>query len=152
MGGYGGASGKDKTKTYFDTGGHKVKDSNAILVAEYYIDKGKYVAFLQETPPRKRADLSIDGVHTEVKGMSSLSTNKVANNIKEAFEQVESDNYRYSPETHRDGQVVIFSRYPNVKTAYKTVWGGYRNAKKKGYIKGNVLLMHNGKMYKIGGK
>jgi hypothetical protein len=152
MGGYGGSSGKGKTKTYYDTGGHKVKDSNAVTVAEYFIDKGRYVAFLQEKPPEKRADLLIEGIHTEVKGMSSLSTNKVANNIKEAFEQVAADNYRYSPETNREGQVIILSKYPNLKTAYKTIWGGYRNAKGKGYVQGNVWLMHDGKLYKIGGR
>ena len=43
----GGSSSKGKNKTYYDTGGHKVKDSNAVAVAEYFIDKGKYVAFLQ---------------------------------------------------------------------------------------------------------
>lgn len=107
---------------------------------------------LQEKPPEKRADLSIEGVYTEVKGMSSLSTNKVANNIKEAFEQVAADNKHYSPDTHRDGQVIILSKYSDLRTAYKTVWGGYRNAKGKGYVQGNVLLMHGGKLYKIGGK
>ena len=152
MGGYGGSSGRGKNKIYYDTGGHKVKDLNAIIVAEYFSDKGKYVAFLQEKPPEKRADLSIDGVHTEVKGMSSLSSNKVANNIKEAFEQVIADNKCYSPETHRDGQVIILSKYPDLKTAYRTVWGGYRNAKVKGYVQGDVLLMHDNKLYKIGGK
>ena len=149
MGGYGGSSGKEKNKTYYDTGGHKVKDSNAVTVAEYFIDK---VAFLQEKPPEKRADLSIEGVHTEVKGMSSLSTNKVANNIKEAFEQVAADNKHYNSDTHRDVQVIILSKYPDLRTAYKTVWGGYRNAKGKGYVQGDVLLMHGGKLYKIGGK
>lgn len=48
MGGYGGASGRIKDKCYYDTGGHKVKDKNAIEVAEHYIEEGKYVAFLQE--------------------------------------------------------------------------------------------------------
>lgn len=152
MGGYGGTSERQKLKTYYDTGGSKVKDVNAITVAEYFIEKGKYVAFLQEKPPQKRADLSIEGIHTEVKGMSSLSTNKVANSIKEAFEQVAADNNRYDPSTHRDGQVVILSKYPDLKTAYKVVWGGYRNAKRKGYVQGEVLLMHNGRIYRIGGK
>ena len=94
-------------------------------VAEYYINRGEYVAFLQEKPGQKRADLSVGGKHTEVKGMTSTSTNKVAHNIKEAFEQVTADDYRYSSETHRDGRVVILSKYPNVKTAYKAVFGGY---------------------------
>ena len=37
MGGYGGASGRVKDKCYYDTGGHKVKDKNAVEVAEHYI-------------------------------------------------------------------------------------------------------------------
>lgn len=42
--------------------------------------------------------------------MTSTSTNKVAHNIKEAFEQVSADNYRYSSDTHRDGRVDILSK------------------------------------------
>lgn len=76
----------------------------------------------------------------------------IANNIKEAFEQVTADNYQYSPDTHRDGQVIILSKYPNLKTAHKTVWGGYRKARRKVYVHGNVLSMHGGRLYKIGGK
>lgn len=152
MGGYGANSGRVKSKTYYDTGGHKVKDKNAIEVGEYFIDKGDYVAFLQEKPPSKRADMSINGIHTEVKGMESLKTNKVANNIKEAFLQVSADNSRYSTNSNRDGQVVILSKYKDINTAYKVVSGGYRTAKAKGYVKGNVMLMHKGKMYFIGGK
>lgn len=152
MGGYGGSSGRIKEKAYYDTGGHKVTDKNAISVAECYINQGKYAAFLQEKKGQKRADLSIDGVHTEVKGMSSLSTNKVANNIREAFEQIAADNKRYSKDTHRDGKVVILSKYSNIRLAYKTIYGGYRKARTKGYVKGDVELMHNGKIYKIGGR
>ncbi len=152
MGGYGGSSDRGKDKVYYNSGGGKVRDKNAIAVGEYFIDKGSYVVFLQEKPDQKRADLSVDGIHTEVKGMTSTSTNKVANNIQEAFEQVEADNYRYPSETHRDGQVVILSKYPDIKTAYKAVFGGYRKAKNKGFVKGNVFLMHNGKMYYIGGR
>ena len=48
--------------------------------------------------------------------------------------------------------VVILSKYPNAKTAYKAVSGGYRKAKSLGYVKGEVWLMHNDKMYLIGGK
>lgn len=152
MGGYGGSSGRRKEKAYYNTGGHKVKDKNAITVGEYYINSGEYVAFLQEKPNQKRADLSVGGVHTEVKGMTSTSTNKVANNIKEAFEQTSADNYRYPSDSHRAGRVVILSKYPDIKTAYKVVSGGFRKAKSLGYVKGEVLLMHNGIMYKIGGK
>lgn len=152
MGGYGGSSERGKSNTYYDTGGNKVKDKNAIEVAEYYIDRGDYVAFLQEKPPEKRADLSIGGVHTEVKGMTSTKTNKVANNIKEAFEQVAADNKRYPSDTLRDGQVIILSKYNDIRTAIKVVSGGYRTAKKRGYVSGDVKLMHNGKIYYIGGK
>ncbi len=152
MGGYGGSSDRKKGNVYYDTGGHKVKDRNAIIVGEYYINNGEYVAFLQEKPDQQRADLSVGGVHTEVKGMTSTSTNKVANNIKEAFEQVSADNYRYPADTHRDGRLVILSKYSNLKTAYKAVFGGYRKAKSLGYVKGEVYLMHNGKMFLIGGK
>ena len=73
MGGYGGASGRVKGKCYYDTGGHKVKDPNAIAVGEYYINLGHYVAFLQEVPNDNRADMSVEGVHVEVKGMSSTN-------------------------------------------------------------------------------
>lgn len=151
MGGYGAGSNRGKSNVYYDTGGHKVTDKNAIAVGEYYIDHGHYVAFLQEKDGQKRADLSIDGMHTEVKGMSSTSTNKVANNIKEAFQQVEADNKHYPSDTHRPGKVVILSKYDNIKTAYKTVFGGFRKAKSKGYVKGDVELMHKGKIYRIGG-
>ena len=96
--------------------------------------------------------MSVNGVHTEIKGMTSISTNEVANNIKEAFEQVSADNYRYPIETHRDGRVVILSKYPDIQTSYKAVFGGYRKAKSLGYVKGEVCLMHNGKIYLIGGR
>lgn len=152
MGGYGGQSNRKKDRAYYDTGGHKVTDANAIAVAEHYINNGQYVAFLQEKDGQKRADLSVDGVHTEVKGMSSLKTNKVANSIKEGFEQVAADNSRYPEESRRDGKVVILSKYEDAKVAYKTVYGGYRKAKRLGYVKGNVELFHRGKMYKIGGR
>jgi hypothetical protein len=152
MGGYGGSSKRIKSNSYLDTGGYKVTDKNSIEVGEYYINKGYYVAFLQEKPGQKRADLSVEGIHTEIKGMSSLSTNKVANNIKEGFEQVASDDFRYPAVTYRDGQVIILSKYPNLKTAYKVIYGGYRKAKSKGYIKGEVYLIHKGVKYFIGGR
>ena len=77
MGGYGGASGRIKDKCYYDTGGHKVKDKNAIEVAEHYIEEGKYVAFLQEKNGQPRADLSVEGQHIEVKGLSSVNPDNI---------------------------------------------------------------------------
>ncbi|MBQ7630577.1 MAG: hypothetical protein IJS81_10260 [Selenomonadaceae bacterium] len=55
MGGYGGASGRVKDRCYYDSGGNKVTDKNAIMAAEYYINLGMYVVFLQEN--RSRPDL-----------------------------------------------------------------------------------------------
>ena len=114
MGGYGGASGKTKDKCYRDTGGKKVKDKNAIAVAEYFIKNGKYVAFLQEIKGQKRSDLSIEGIHAEVKGMTSQNPSKVADNIDEAFNQVYADNSRYPKETHREGMVIFFITIPKL--------------------------------------
>lgn len=97
---------------------------------------------------QQRADLSVEGVHIEVKGMSSLSTNKVANNINEAFEQVNADNYRYPKESHRKGAVVILSKYSDIKIAYKTVFGGYRKTKSKGFVEAedsNAMMSTIGK-------
>lgn len=46
----------------------------------------------------------------------------------------------------------IFSKHELAKTAYKIVSGGYRKARSQGYVQGEVYLMHNGKMYLIGGR
>ena len=147
MGGYGGSSNRVKDKCYYDTGGHKVKDKNSIEVAEYYIDKGKRVAFLQEKPPEKRADLSVEGVHVEVKGMISVKPNKFKNNIREAFEQIEADLSRYSKDKRKPGKVVILSKHENFEEAYKAARKGYAEAKRQGYVKGTVEFWHNGKIY-----
>lgn len=147
MGGYGGSSGRVKDKCYYDTGGHKVKDKNAIEVAEYYIEKGKRVAFLQEKPLDKRADLSVEGVHVEVKGMTSLKPNKFKNNIREAFEQIEADLSRYSKDKRKPGKVIILSKHENFEEAYKTAREGYKEAKRQGYVKGKVEFWHDGKIY-----
>ena len=45
MGDYGGASGRVKDRCYYDSGGNKVTDKNAIMTAEYYINFGMYVFF-----------------------------------------------------------------------------------------------------------
>jgi len=149
MGGYGGASGKTKDKCYRDTGGNKVKDKNAIEVAEYYIKNGKYVAFLQEKDGQKRADLSVDGQHVEVKGMSSPNPSQVAKNLKKGLKQVDAENKRYPEATHRKGTVVILSEYPSFEEAKRIVTTGYNEAVRKGYVTGNVKLFHDGVMYDI---
>ena len=151
MGGYGASSGRIKEDFYYDTGGYKVKDDNAITVGEYYIKRGYYVAFLQENPPHKRADLSVEGVHVEVKGMTSTNTNKVANNIREAFEQIKGDDYKYPESLYQAERVVILSKYQTLREAYKIVYGGFRKAKSKGFIPdfGEVYLLHKNEMIKF---
>ena len=140
---------KKKDKCYTDTGGHKVTDKNAIEVAEHYISEGKYVAFLQEKPPDKRADLSVEGIHVEVKGMTSLKPNKFTNNIREAFEQIEADLSRYSKDRRKPGKVVILSKHEDFQEAYKAAKQGYADAKRRGYVKGTVEFWHDGKIYTL---
>ncbi len=150
MGGYGGASGRTKTKCYYDTGGHKVTDKNAIAVAEEYIKEGKYVAFLQEKPNQNRADLSVEGVHVEVKGITSLGANNIEKRLKHAFEQIHGDDNHYPSETHREGKVVILSKHDasvSKDTILDAMKKGYQQAYRKGYITGKLEVWIRGERY-----
>lgn len=150
MGGYGGASGRIKEKCYYDSGGHKVTDQNAITVGEYYIKQGKYVVFLQEKDGQKRADLSVDGQHIEVKGLETMNPDNVEGKLKHAYLQVDSDNFRYPSETHRKGKVVILSKHNKSipeKDIYNVMYKGFLSAKNKGYVTGELELWINGNIY-----
>jgi len=152
MGGYGGSSGRIKTNSYYDTGGHKVTDKNAIEVAEYYINNGKYVAFLQEKEGQNRADLSVEGQHVEVKGLTTLNPDNVEGKLKHAFIQVGSDNTNYPEDTHRVGKVIILSKHSSdipEKTIYEKMYAGFLSAEHKGYITGKVELWINNTIYKF---
>lgn len=150
MGGYGGASGRKKENCYYDTGNHKVTDKNAIEVGKYFINHGQYVAFLQEKPPAKRPDLSVNHEFlVEVKGMTSLKPNKVTNNIREAFIQIAAEQSKYPPENKFPGRVVILSRYKNFEDGYSVVRTGYADAVRRGYVNGEVYFLHDGTMYKL---
>ena len=152
MGGYGGSSGRKKEKFYKDTGGHKVTDKNAIFVGEHYINEGKYVAFLQEKEGQKRADLSVDGQHIEVKGLSTLNPDNVEGRIQNAFIQVDADNPRYPAETHREGKVVLLSTHAagtDEALIYEKMYAGFLSAQHKGYVTGKVELWVNGKIYRF---
>lgn len=147
MGGYGGASGRTKEKCYYDTGGHKVKDKNAIAVAEEYIKEGKYVAFLQEIPGRNRADLSVEGVHTEVKGLSTLNADNVEGRLQHAFKQIHGDDDRYPADTHREGKVIILSTHDKSVSKSKIIEvmkKGYQQAYNKGYVTGKLEVWIRG--------
>ena len=152
MGGYGGASGRIKEKCYYDTGGHKVTDKNAIEVAEHYINEGIYVAFLQEKPPKNRADLSVDGHHVEVKGLATLNPNTIESRLKHAFEQIHGDDYRYPPETHREGKVILLSRHDSTVPEAQILDAmrrGFLSAEHKGYVKGKLEVWIRGKIYML---
>ena len=152
MGGYGGSSNKTKDKCYYDTGGHKVKDKNAIVVAETYINEGKYVAFLQEKSDQERADLSIEGVHTEVKGLTTLKPDKIKERIKKANSQVQADNYRYPTDTHRQGKVILLSKH-SAKTSSDTIIEkmreGMKRAEQDGHIMSKVELWIDDRRIKL---
>lgn len=152
MGGYGGASGRVKGKCYYDTGGHKVKDKNAIEVAECYIRQGKYVAFLQEKDGQGRADLSVEGHYVEVKGISTLNSNTVSEQLKHAFEQIHGDDFRYPANTHREGKVILLSRHsqsiPTSEIMY-AIQEGFLMAERKNFIKGKLEVWINGQIYKL---
>ena len=79
--------------------------------------------------------------------MISQNPSKVSDNIDEAFNQVYADNFRYPKETHREGMVIILSKYPNYAEAQKIVSAGVAEAYRKGYIRGKVKMLHNGVMY-----
>lgn len=159
MGGYGGSSGRKKDKCYKDTYGRSVSGSNpAVPVAEHYLRQGKYVAFLGERGKKgekgeKRADLSVEGVHVEVKGIeTTISAGTIAKHIKKGFRQVYADNHRYNPETHREGKVIFFSRHSAKYSGQEiehSVMEGFAEAKRKGFVTGKVELWLRGKIIKL---
>ncbi len=160
MGGYGSASGRVKGKCYYDSGGHKVTDPNAIAVAEYYISQGKYVVFLQEKPDQPRADLAVDmrvgskveRIRIEVKGLQSMKPSTVDQKIRYAFDQIRYDVEKYPPEQRQKGKVIIYSRHDkNIpeKEVFQSMYEGFLMAKRKGGVTGKVELWLNGKIYKF---
>lgn len=151
MGGYGARSNKVKGTHYTDTKGFKVRDNNAIEVAEYYVKQGKYVAFLHEGEHR-RADLSVEGHHVEVKGLTTLAPNTIEKNLRKAFQQVHGDRQRYPPETWREGKVILLSRHDSSvsrKAILDAMRKGFEIAQRKGEITGKVEVWIRGKIYEL---
>ena len=118
-------------------------DKNAITVAEYYINEGKYVAFLQEKSGQERADLSVEGVHTEVKGLTTLSSDKIGKRIEKADSQVHADDSKYPADTNRQGKIILLSKHgsdiPKDKIIAK-MKEGLHKAQKNGTIKSKVEI------------
>ena len=153
-GGYGGESGKARRKKdgyYKNTAGDKVTDKNAIEVADYYISWGFYVEFLAERPEEKkgRPDLFVDfKVLVEVKGISSPKANKIANRINEAFNQIEDEWSRYPDDSTKPlGKVIILSRHDSFEIGFHAFCEGYKEATRKGFIRGEVEFWFNGEIY-----
>ena len=168
MGGYGAGSKNKKGKCYKDTYKNPVSGNNpAVPVAEYYINQGKYVAFLGEIKPKKgdskeeqkekqgkqRADLSVEGVHIEVKGIeTTVNPSTIADHIEKGFNQVYADNYRYDVETHREGKVIFYSRHPAQYSSHEiehSVREGFAEALRKGDVRGKVELWLRGQIIKL---
>ena len=148
MGGYGGLSGKlrrQKEGCYYDTEKNKVTDKNAMEAATFYIEWGMYVKFL----PEKASDLFVDFKFlVEVKGISSTKPNKIANRINEAFEQIEAELARYPEDKPKPpGKVVILSRHASFEVGFHAFCEGYKEAKRKGFIRGEVEFWFNGEIH-----
>ena len=135
MGGYGGASGRIKDGCYRDTGGiYKVKDENAIAVAEYYMSLGMYVAFYHEdgTP---RPDLSVDlKMVVEVKGVFSLNSTQIKKNIQKASSQIDAELSKYPVEKQHPGKIVLYSLHSSFEVGYRVAYEGYQKAKREGVL------------------
>lgn len=147
MGGYG--AGRKKGKCYYDTGGHKVTDKNAIAVAEQYIKEGKYVVFLEEEPPNHRADLLVDGRLVEVKGISSMNSSKVQNVIKRAFTQIEESKEKYANKSGESNKVVLLLKHSDPSDGLRIITDGFNKAVRAGYVTGKVEIWYNGKIVKL---
>lgn len=132
----------EKQTTYKDSGGHKVTDQGAVFVAERYIDQGYEAVFRQEHDGVKTYDLTIktsddkDYVkNIEVKKVTSEKSSQMAKNIKEGFEQV-----------GEGGTVAVYlPHHSNCKSSVAFAKEAYAEAKRKGWINGNVEVWFNDK-------
>ena len=151
-GGYGGESGKARRKKdgcYKDSEGKvKVKDKNAIEVAEYYLNEGKYVVFYHEDGINNVPDLSVDGKFVvEVKGVSSFNSTRIKENIEKATSQIKAKLSKYPEDKRHEGKIVLLSRYTqNFDFARSVVLEGYRRAKQEGIFQFQVEFWLNGEI------
>ncbi len=151
MGGYGGASGrnKDKDGCYYDSGNNKVIDKNAIAVAEYYMDLGMYVVFLQEKLGEGgRPDLLVDyEFFVEVKGIESLRAGNISKQIKHASKQISDERARLSEVNRLPGKIIILSLHADFEVGFKAVNDGYQEAKRKNQVHFQTEFWFNGEIH-----
>ena len=133
------------SKQWHEREKNKVTDKNAMEAATFYIEWGMYVKFL----PEKASDLFVDFKFlVEVKGISSTKPNKIANRINEAFEQIEAELARYPEDKPKPpGKVVILSRHASFEVGFHAFCEGYKEAKRKGFIRGEVEFWFNGEIH-----
>ena len=89
--------------------------------------------------PNNRADLSVDGVHVEVKGLSTLSPNTIESKLRHAHKQIHGEHDRYNIETYHQGKIIIISKMRE----------GVSIAMKKGYLDEKVELWIGKDIYQL---
>lgn len=151
MGGYGGLSGKNKDKDgcYCDSGNNKVTDKNAIAVAEYYLNLGMTVVFLQEKPEEGgRPDLLVDyEFFAEVKGIGSLRAGTISKQIKHASRQISDEQARLPENDKLPGKIIILSLHADFEAGFKAVYEGYQEAKRKNQVHFQTEFWFNGEIH-----
>ena len=149
MGGYGGASGKErrlKDGCYKDSHGDKVTDKNAIIAAEHYIKLGMYVVFLHQDDVR-RPDLLVDyNLLVEVKVIISLNPSQISIQLKHASKQISDELARRPEDKQLPGKIVLISLHESFEVGFHAISEGYKEAKRKGQVHFQVEFWFNGEI------
>lgn len=150
MGGYGGASGKDRRKKdgcYYDSQKQKVTEISSIIAAEYYISFGIYVVFLHKSEIEKegRPDLLVDyKLLVEVKGVVSLNPSQISKQINHASKQISDELARRSEEEQLPGKIVLISSHETFEIGFRLINAGYQEAKRKNQVHFQVEFWFRG--------
>ena len=152
MGGYGGASGKERRKKdgcYKDSQDEKVTDKNAIIAAEYYLKWGMSVVFLHEKPKEGgRPDLLVDyEFFAEVKGIVSTKSSTISKQLKHASKQISDELARRPEDKQLPGKIVIISLHESFEIGFRAVYEGYQEAKRKNQIHFPIEFWFNGEIH-----
>lgn len=149
-GGYGGESGKARRKKdgcYKDSHDDKVKDKNAIIAAEYYLNLGIYVVFLHEDELR-RPDLLVDyNLLVEVKGLTSPNPGQICKQIRKASEQISAELARRPEDKQIPGKIVLISLHADFEVGFQAINAGYQEAKRKNQVHFQTELWIRGEIH-----
>ncbi len=153
MGGYGGASGKERRKKdgyYKDSHGYKVTEKSSIIAAEHYIKLVMYVFFLHQDDVR-RPDLLVDyKLLVEVKGIISLNPGQISKQIKHANSQIESEHSKYPEDKRLPAKIVLISLHESFEVGFHAISEGYKEAKRKDQVHFQVEFWFNGEITVLG--